>query len=127
MPTEKLHPRNTTNWFAYVLCVQGKPAEEIEEAASSFCAEQRGWDADELADCAEGDLGDSLERHAGRASTALNLTFVPWVLVNGYSITADLEHLGRFVCAAYAGSHSRPAACYEALTIEQPWHAVAMT
>lgn len=109
---QELHPKNQSDWFSYVACVHGNRGQAIEDAASKSCPQERGWDSKQLVQCAEGDLGDKLEKGAQAATKALGrLTFVPWILVNKVPLGHNFEPLQRIVCAAYAGE-TRPDACF---------------
>jgi hypothetical protein len=51
---QELHPANQSNWFRYVACVHGNYGQEIEAKASEACIQERGWDKQEMNDCAAG-------------------------------------------------------------------------
>jgi hypothetical protein len=51
------------------------------ESRAADCAENAGFSANDLAQCADGTAGEELERKAAEATGALKPkhTFVPWV------------------------------------------------
>jgi interferon gamma-inducible protein 30 len=98
-------------WFPYVKCL----AQDLGSIKNTYsqCATDNGLNAAQLDTCANGDIGAELEAAAGKATEALspNLTFVPWIVVNGVSIGSSFEELQRYVCAATTDIDKRPAAC----------------
>ncbi|GBF93956.1 hypothetical protein Rsub_06205 [Raphidocelis subcapitata] len=109
---------NQYDWFPFVECLEGQ-ADKLEDdeldvaALTTQCAVHAGILPSRVLACANGTLGDYLERHALERTASLvpPHRWVPWVVVNGVPLLDDFENVATFVCAAYGG-YPKPKYCF---------------
>ncbi|KAK9833273.1 hypothetical protein WJX81_001626 [Elliptochloris bilobata] len=108
---------NQDAFFRFLVCVEDGLFGWLDgDKLLAACADTASLNATAVGACADGELGDALEKQA-EADTPQEHTFVPWMTIDGRSVGAECGDVGSLVCAAYTGQ--APDACADQ-PVKQP-------